>query len=290
MVSELFTGEKITVGPPFYNRVTGPQFAGLVLLMGIAPLVAWRRASARQLGRMLLVPAAFALVLLAVLAVLGIRSVGALIGLGVSALVVATTVLEFWRGTRARMRSTGESPLTALLTLVGRNRRRYGGYIIHLAVVLMTIGIVGSNFYQKETQGLLRPGEQLTLGRYVVTYDGLDEFFANDGRQVARASVSVYRDGRFVGQLHPRRDFYIEAQQPMTIPGVRSTIEDDLYVLLVTWEPIASNGATFKVYVNPLVNWIWAGGLVFILGTLVAAWPDPAEDRRRVLAGAPARA
>jgi cytochrome c-type biogenesis protein CcmF len=290
MVSELFTGEKITVGPPFYNRVTGPQFAGLVLLMGIAPLVAWRRASARQLGRMLTVPVAFALVLLAVLMVLGIRSVGALIGLGVSALVVATTVLEFWRGTRARMRSTGENAFVALWTLVGRNRRRYGGYIIHLAVVLMTVGIVGSNFYQKETQGLLRPGEQLTLGRYVITYDGLDEFFAEDGRQVARASVSVYRDGKFVGQLYPRRDFYIESQQPMTIPGVRSTLEDDVYVLLVTWEPIASNGATFKVYVNPLVNWIWLGGGMFILGTLVAAWPDAAEDRRRVMVPAAARA
>jgi cytochrome c-type biogenesis protein CcmF len=115
-----------------------------------------------------------------------------------------------------------------------------------------------------------------------MTYDELVEFPTDDDRLVARATVSVYRDGRLVGQLHPRRDFYFLSQQPMTIPGVRSTVEDDFYVLLVSWETIASDGATFKIYLNPLVNWIWAGGLVFILGTLVAAWPDLAEERRRV--------
>jgi cytochrome c-type biogenesis protein CcmF len=282
MISELVTGQKISVGPPFYNRVTGPQFALLVLLMGVAPLVAWRKASARQLGRLLLVPFVAALGLLVVLLIGGMRSWGALIGFGISSFVGFTTLLEFWRGTRARMKITRENPLKALVTLAARNQRRYGGYIIHLGVVLMAIGIIGSNLYQVETQGQLRPGEQLTLGRYVVTFDGLDEFVTDDDRQVARATVSVYRDGRLVDELHPRRDYYFAAQQPMTIPGVRSTIEDDLYVLLVSWEPMASDGATFKVYVNPLINWVWAGGVVFILGTLIAAWPNAAEARRAV--------
>jgi cytochrome c-type biogenesis protein CcmF len=254
--------------------------------------VAWRQASARQLGRLLLVPFVGALLIVIGLVIAGIRNWGALLGFGISAFVTLTTLIEFWRGTRARMRTTGENPFTALTTLIARNRRRYGGYTIHLAVVIMTIGIVGSNFFQVQTQGQLRPGEQLTLGRYVVTYDGLDEFFTEDGRQVARATVSVYRDGRFITQLHPRRDFYVESGQPMTIPGVRSTLEDDVYVLLVTWEAVAANGATFRIYVNPLVNWVWAGGVVFILGTLVAAWPDPSDVRRRVAtmaAAAPAR-
>jgi cytochrome c-type biogenesis protein CcmF len=290
MISELATGEKISVGPPFYNQVTGPQFAALILLMGVGPLVAWRKASARQLGRLLLVPFAAALVLVAALAVAGIRSWGALLGFGIAALVTLTTLLEFVRGTRARMKTAGENVFSALTTLVARNRRRYGGYLIHLGVVLMTIGVIGSTFFQRETQGVLRPGEQLTLGRYVMTYDALDEFFTDDGRQVARATVSVYRDGQFVGELYPRRDFYVASGQPMTIPGVRSSIEDDFYVLLVSWEPIAANGATFKIYLNPLVNWLWLGGFVFILGTLVAAWPDPAEERRRIPAGVvPAR-
>ncbi len=292
MISELITGSQITVGPPFFNRVAGPQFAGLVLLMGVAPLVAWRQASARQLGRMLWIPFAAALVLVVTLVVTGMRSLGALLGFGICGFVALTTLMEFARGTRARMRSTGENPFTALTTLIGRNRRRYGGYIIHLAVVVMTIGIIGSQFFQQSTQGELKPGQQLTIGGYVMTYDSLDEFMTNDGRQVDRATVSVFRNGQLLTQLHPRRDYYADSQQAMTIPGVRSSVENDFYVLLVDWEPIAANGATFKIYLNPLVNWVWAGGFIFIIGTLVAAWPDASEARRRVtsaLAAAPMR-
>ena len=269
--------------------MTGPLFAALVLLMGIAPLMAWRQASARQLGRLLQIPLVLALLVVLALVVAGVRSWGALLGFGITAFVALTTLLEFARGAQARMRATGENAPLALLNLIGRNRRRYGGYIIHLAVIIMAIGVIGSSFFQVETQGRLRPGEQLTLGRYVVTYDGLDEFFTDDGRQVARATVNVYRDGQFISTLHPRRDFYLESEQPMTIPGVRSTLEDDVYILLVTWEPLAADGATFKIYVNPLINWVWGGGVVFILGTLVAAWPDASEARRRVVT-APATA
>ena len=282
MVSELITGQTITVGPPFFNRVTGPQFAVLVLLMGVAPLVAWRQASARQLGRMLWIPFVAALVLVGVLLAGGMRSVGALFGFGICGFVALTTLMEFWRGTRARIRTTGENPLTALLALIGRNRRRYGGYTIHLAVVVMTIGIIGSQFFQQTTQGQVKPGETLSVGQYTIRYDNLTEFTTNDGRQVDRATVSVFKDGQLLSQLNPRRDYYFDSQQAMTIPGVRSSVENDVYVLLVDWEPIAANGATFKIYLNPLVNWVWAGGFIFILGTLIAAWPDPAEARRRV--------
>ncbi len=115
-----------------------------------------------------------------------------------------------------------------------------------------------------------------------MTYDALSVFDTADGKNVARAVVSVYKNGRPVGELYPRRDYYYESQQPMTIPGVRSTLEDDFYVLLVDWQPIAAEGATFKIYHNPLVNFVWMGGLIFILGTLVAAWPDrePAAVRQ----------
>jgi cytochrome c-type biogenesis protein CcmF len=171
-----------------------------------------------------------------------------------------------------------------------RNRRRYGGYIIHLGVVLMAFGIIGIELFQTETQGALAQGEQLTLGRYVMVYDGVNQWDTNDGRNVTRAMVSVFRDGRRLGELYPRRDYYYASQQPMTIPGVRSTLEDDFYVILVSWEPIGSQSATFKIYHNPLVNFVWMGGLIFILGTLVAAWPDrePEVEPRRVASRAAA--
>jgi cytochrome c-type biogenesis protein CcmF len=274
LISELVTGQKVTVGPPFYERATGPLFAGLLLLMGIAPLAAWRHSTAKTLGRAIWKPAIASLVVLGAVLVGGVRQPAALLGFWLAAFVTSVTLYEFWRGALARHRKSGEGLPLALWRLAGRNRRRYGGYIIHLGVVLMAIGILGIEIFQKETQGTIAQGEQLTLGNYTIRYDSLSNFDYKDGRNIARAVVSVFKDGTFIDELHPRRDYYYESQQPMTIPGVRSTWEDDLYVLLVDWQPVSADGATFKVYHNPLVNWLWLGGIVFILGTLLAAWPD----------------
>jgi cytochrome c-type biogenesis protein CcmF len=129
----------------------------------------------------------------------------------------------------------------------------------------------------------------MTLGRYTMIFEDLQEFTLPDDRLVTRATVSVYRDGNFLTVLHPRRDYYYLSEQPMTIPGVRSSAEDDFYALLVAWEPMGAAGATFKIYLNPLVNWIWSGGLVFILGTLIAAWPDAERKPLRATAARAAR-
>ena len=274
LLSELVTGQKVTVGPQFYERATAPLWLGLLLLMGVAPLSAYGRSTWKTLGASMWKPALASISLPILLYFWGLENIGALFGYWIASFVLFVTVYEFWRGTRARHQSKGESFPVALMHLAARNRRRYGGYIIHLGVVLMAFGIIGIEIFQTETQATLAQGEQLTLDRYVMTYDSLSQFDTPDGRNVARAVVSVYEDGQFVGELYPRRDFYYTTQQPMTIPGVRSTLEDDFYILLVGWEPIAQAGATFKVYHNPLVNFVWLGGLVFILGTLVAAWPD----------------
>ncbi len=282
LISELFTGQKVTVGPPFYERSAGPLFAGLLLLMGIAPLSAWGHSTVKTLGKALWKPALAALLVMFAVFVGGVRNPFALLGIGLVALVVFITLFEYYRGVTARRRRTGENVAAALFNLMARNRRRYGGYIIHLGVVLMALGIIGIEMFQTETQGTIPPGESLRLGRYEVTFNRLDIFDANDGRNVARAVMDVSRDGRYLGELHPRRDLYYDSMQPMTIPGVRSTIEDDLYVLLVDWEPISSSGVTFKVFHNPLINWLWIGGIIFILGTLVAAWPDKDPEPARV--------
>ncbi|HEX6303904.1 MAG TPA: heme lyase CcmF/NrfE family subunit [Anaerolineales bacterium] len=294
LISELFTGQKVTVGPPFYERATGPLFAGLLLLMGVAPLSAWRHSTAKTLGRAMWKPFIASLLVVAVLLISGIRHPAALLGFWLAAFVAFVTLYEFWRGALARHRRSGESLPAALWNLAGRNRRRYGGYVIHLGVVLMAIGVIGIEVFQTETQGTIPQGGRLALGDYSLSYDSLANFDTPDGRNVARAVVSVYKNDKYVGELHPRRDYYYESQQPMTIPGVRSTWEEDFYVLLVDWQPISSQGATFKIYHNPLVNWLWLGGIIFILGTLVAAWPDrdpepaKAKVRRTAYVGAEA--
>ena len=294
LISELFNGEKITVGPPFYEQATGPLWLAILLLMGIAPLSAWGHTTWKTLGKALWKPTAASIVVLAALLAFGMREFGALLGLWLSAFVSFTTLYEFWRGAWARKQARGESLGLALWRLAGRNRRRYGGYIIHLGIVLMAIGIIGIEVFQTETQGTVPVGGSLSLGEYSITYNSLAEFDTNDNRNVARAEITVFKDGVVVGQLFPRRDFFYESGQPMTIPGVRSTLEDDFYVLLVDWQPISTQAATFKIYHNPLVNWVWLGGVIFIAGTLVAAWPTSAEERRaryaRPAGAAPAKA
>jgi cytochrome c-type biogenesis protein CcmF len=282
LLSELFTGQKVTVGPPFYERATGPLWLGLLLLMGVAPLSAYGRTAGNVLGRSLWKPLAVSTLIPVVLFVRGLRIGGALLGYWLIGLVVLITAYEFWRGARARSKAHGESPLQGLWRLIGRNRRRYGGYVIHLGVVVMAMGIIGIEMFQTETQATLARGETLSLAGYEMEYQSLTQFDTADGRNVARAVVTVSRDGREVAELYPRKDFYYASQQPMTIPGVRSTLEEDFYVLLVGWEPIGLGGATFKVYHNPLVNFVWMGGLIFILGTTVAAWPNPERRRRAV--------
>lgn len=283
LISELVTGQKVTVGPPFYERATGPLFAGLLLLMGIAPLAAWRHSTAKTLGKAIWKPVVFAVVITALLVVTGTRSLPALLTFMFGALVISVTLYEFWRGALARHRKSGESVPVALWNLAGRNRRRYGGYIIHIGVVLMAIGIIGIEVFQTETQGTIPQGGEMRLGEYSMRFDSLAIFDTED-RNVARAVVSVFKNGEYVGEYYPRRDYYWEAQQSMTIPGVRSTLEDDFYMLLVDWEAISSDGVTFKVFHNPLINWLWLGGFVFILGTMVAAWPDKEPEPQPVRA------
>ena len=284
IISELVTNQQMTIGPDWYQRVTGPLFAGLLLLMGVAPLTAWGHSTLKTLGKAIWKPALVAALVVLAIFLAGTRSAGALLGYGLVALVVLVTLYEFGRATLARHRAQGESLPVAFWKLVGRNRRRYGGYTIHLGVVMMALGIIGMNMFQTETQGTLTQGGALSIDRYTMKYDSLAVFDTNDGRNVARAVISVYKDGNYLGELFPRRDYYYESQQPMTIPGVRSTLEDDFYVILVDWQPVTAQGATFKIYHNPLINWLWLGAIVLLLGSLVAAWPD------RELEAVPARA
>jgi cytochrome c-type biogenesis protein CcmF len=270
----IFTGQKVAVRTDYYNTATAPLFAGLLFLMAVAPLSTWKHSTYKTIGNTIWKPFAVSLIIIPALFAYGMRSWVALVGFWLCAFVTLVTLNEFRRAIWARHRSTGENSVKAFWRLAGKDRRRYGGYIIHVGVVLMAVGIIGTKVYQAETQATIAQGSQINLGQYSVRFDSLSVFDKSDGRNIARAVLSVYKGGKYVGELYPRRDYYYESQQPVTIPGVRSTMEDDLYVILVDWQPVSTAGATFKVYDNPLINWLWLGGFVFIIGMLWAAWPE----------------
>lgn len=275
LISELVTGFKVTVGPPYYERATGPLFAALLFLMAIAPFSAWGHSTLQTLGKAIWKSVIASFVLTVILFFVYSKNAYALVGFFLVALAIFSTIHEFYRGTLARQKTQNENFFTALSNLMMRNRRRYGGYIIHISMALMAIGILGIELFQKETQGTVAAGEALNIGDYRVEYRELASWdVPSDGVNYTRAVVDIYENGIYLGQLYPRIDYFFDAEQTMTIPGQRSTFRDDLYILLVDWQPVSSAGATFKIYVNPLVNWMWIGSLVFLFGILFAAWPD----------------
>ncbi|MBN1994155.1 MAG: heme lyase CcmF/NrfE family subunit [Anaerolineae bacterium] len=287
LFSEALMDEKIVVGPPFFEKTTAPLWAAIVVLMGIAPLVPWRKASLKKIGDSLLWPAAVSVAVMALSYTVGsIKIFGAVLGFGFCAFTLAATLIEYGRGVSARHHSRGEPYPVALARLVARHRRRYGGYLIHIAIILIALGVVGSRFYQVESQRNLAIGQSMAIssemvGTYEITYHGLRQGPSPDDRLITEAILTVTHNGKPVGELGPTREFFVVQQQPMTIPDKRSTLADDLYVILAGWEG-AGETATFKAYINPLINWLWIGGGVLILGTLVAAWPNPQARPQRI--------
>lgn len=262
-------GSVITLGQDYYKTPTAALFLIIFILMGVAPLVAWRRATASRLGKTLQIPLALTAAAMLILAILG-YSIGVIFAAGIMAFAGFATLLEIFKGTHARHRTHQEPYPIALYRLFQRDRRRYGGYTIHLAVVVMGIGILGSTIFQQVTTRTLNPGETLSIGPYTMYYEQLSQARATDNRDMIVADITLTRDGEFVESLRPRKDFFAEAS-PMSIAGVHSTVEADFYALLMQWE---GNRVTFRVYYNPLVNFVWWGSYLLVIGTLIAAWPD----------------
>ena len=276
IVSEAATGSRVTVGPPFFNQVMVPIGLALVLLMGICPLIAWRRASLENIRHHFVYPAAAAAGFAAVALALGLKGWLPLVSFAVSVFVVATIVLEVARALRVRRRTTGEGWGLALVRLLTRNRRRYGGYLVHIAVVMMVVGITGSAMFKQELEKSVRPGETIAIGDYELSFEGL-KTRQEGSRVVVYADLPVTRregDGtrRSLGLLRTEKVFYPKSEQPTTEVGILGSLKEDLYVILAGWD--GRQGITsFKVLVNPLVAWIWLGEYLLIAGTLFAMWP-----------------
>jgi cytochrome c-type biogenesis protein CcmF len=278
ILSEAVRGVKITVGPPFFNEVMIPITFGLLTLCGICPIIAWRRASPARLLAKIQIPF-WAMVACAVaFVVAGIRDPYAVISFSLCAFVIVTTIMEFYWGTRARQRATGETTASALFSLVDRNKRRYGGFVVHIGVMLIIIGITGSSVFKQEATAVLQRGESFGVGRYTMTFEDMTsedtpnhEFFG--------ARLAIFDDGEPIGTLVPGQNYYKAGQDPSTEVDIHHTLREDLYLILIAFDP-QTGRATLKAYLNPLINWIWIGGGVLLVGAWVAMLPDLRERRR----------
>jgi cytochrome c-type biogenesis protein CcmF len=280
ILSEAVRGEAVTVGPPYFNFFLRVFGLPLLLLMGIGPLVAWRRTSLRRLRAIVLWPAAFALACGAALLAAGAgSSLPGLLAYTFSAFVLAAIALEFIQGTRARRALGSGGWWDSFSGLVGRNRRRYGGYIVHAAIVLLAIGVAGSSAYGATKAERLRPGDSLSIRGYDLTY--LRSVQRQRANHVEiRAQLAVSHGGKNLGVFEAGKNSYPAEQQVSNEVAIRSDWlrAEDLFMI---GDQFNRNGSVdLKVVVNPLVNLIWLAGAVFLLGSLIAMWPDAREQRR----------
>jgi cytochrome c-type biogenesis protein CcmF len=283
MFSEILTGDRISVAAPFFNKVNGPLFLVLLLLMGVGPLLGWRHTSAAAFRKQFTWPLVAALVV-AVLVFVVARSVYPIIGLAICAFVTATIVQEYVRGVNARRRTSGDNVFTAMGHLWSRNGRRYGGYIVHLGIVLVGVAVIGNEFYQQTKNVTLAPGETAQVAGYTLEFAGLESDRQPNLTEYG-ARVLVYNGSdQVIGTVIPKRNVYDKTpDMPTSEVGLRMSPIEDVYVVLNGWET-GGKTATFTIYINPLTTWMWIGGLVIVLGTLIAAWP---HSSRRSTANVP---
>jgi cytochrome c-type biogenesis protein CcmF len=280
LLSEAVRGEAVVLGREYYDFFLRVFGLPLLLLMGIGPLVAWRRASLASLLTTFRWSTGVALLTGATLLVLGAgSSVPGLVAYTFSAFVTATIVLEFARGTRARKALGATSWPGAFSSLIARNRRRYGGYVVHASIVLLAIGIAGSSAFDSVAEARLERGESMEIAGYRLVYRTLDERIAANATEI-RATLAVERGGDDLGTLEAGKNAYTIEEQVSNEVGIRSDplTGEDLFVIA---EQIDPDGTVyFRVFVKPLVNLIWVAGIVFLLGSLITLWPDAREQRR----------
>ena len=275
LISQLTIGESITVARPFYDQVNGPLFLALLVLMGIGPLLPWRRATPATARRSLWIPAAAGLLTVLILFSLGMHKPYPLLGFGLCALVTTGILVEWHRGTRSRTRAWREIYPVALVHLIWANRPRYGGYIVHLSVVMVALGVIGTSFFNTQRDLILAPGEKTSIQGFDLLYVGT-QIEPKSNRTEYTSIVKVYRDGKLLDVLFPKRSFYPSFNMASTRAAIRSTPVDDLY--LVPSENLDDGNVGFRILVNPLTWWMWIAGPVLLLGTLVALWPSPARE------------
>jgi cytochrome c-type biogenesis protein CcmF len=274
IISEAVRGIKITVGPPFYNAVVTPIGLTLLLLTGLCPIIAWRKTTLRKFSGRLFLPLIISGIAAAGLYLYGIRSFYAFITFIFCIFVTTNLFMEFFTGTRTRHAVFGENYPKALWKLVTRNKRRYGGHIVHFGVVLIFMAFAGSVF-NVEKQVSLRKGESLNIKNYTLRFDALSNY-PTASREKVVATLTVMNDAHQVGIVTPEKSLYRGQDQPTTDVAIHTNFKEDLYVILAGYE---KDFATFKILVNPLVVWIWIGGAIMILGTIVIVWPG---RRRKV--------
>jgi cytochrome c-type biogenesis protein CcmF len=295
VLSEYVEGSKVTVGAPFYNRVAVPIGLFLLFLTGVGPLLPWRATSLRAIRRNFVIPVIALWAAVAVCLLSGVRiwkdgsfstgSFYAVVSLAISAAVFTAVLSEFLRGGAVIAKQTGKNLLVSCWILTRRNTRRYGGYVVHIGVVMVFVGLAGAAFNQTAESELALHG-RMSVGPYTLEQVGATQD-SNENYQSEFAVLDVYKDGKVQFQMSPEKRVYLASQQPQTMVAIHSNIGWDLYVVYEGTNPDTGQ-PIIKAFLNPLVSWIWAGLVMMVFGTFIALVPSQNPSAARAIAAEPA--
>ena len=277
LLNEVVTDTQISVGEPYFNRMAAPIGVAIVFLMGIGPALPWGRAEPGAVGARLAIPAVIGVIVAGACAAVGMRGFWPLLSFGAAAFAAAVHGREVWEAARIRGAKTGEALPVALVRVIDRARRRFGGYIVHLGVLIIAVSVAASMAYTERRHVSLTKGEATEIHGYTLVFVGTERV-TEPHRVSSIARFSVSKDGRDLGLLEPRMNTYLRMGSPIGTPAVHSGLREDLYLSLIQVDDSAET-ASLDVIVEPLIWWIWFGGGVMVLGTMVAAWPT--RRRRR---------
>jgi len=267
LVAEAARGVRVTVGEPFFNRMTLPLAVMLIFLVGVGPVLPWGKANSKHYRRFIVPGIIGGLVMVLWLAVGG-RNILGILGIAFAGFAIASNAGEFVHGVRARMKSLGENPATALRRLIGNNPRRFGGYTAHLGILLICVGIIASSSFTIDEEFTLQKGQAAQVGDYQVRFD--DIWGSDEPRRFSiTAQMAILKGGEQIGVLYPSLNYYQMSDQPIGTPAVRTRPHEDLYITLMAFEQ-SGESITIRALVEPLVGWIWVGSLVLGAGALLA--------------------
>ncbi|WP_226677611.1 heme lyase CcmF/NrfE family subunit [Mesobacillus jeotgali] len=267
LISETFTGTKVNVGAPYFNKVMAPILLVLIVLMGICPLIAWQKAVFEKFMKNMLWPLAMGVATAIILFAFGVNGFYAIIGLSATSFMFGTHLQEFARGISARRKATKENVLKAAFKLTIKNQRRYGGYIVHIGIAVIAVGVISSHTYSTEVLKTVDAGNSIKTGDYSLKFNELTEHTKN-GNGIVVADIDVTYKGKDIGKIKPEKIFYETWPEPSTEVAIKTNWSQDLYVVLSSWE--TKDKVTFMVKVNPFVSWIWMGGIIMVIGTAFA--------------------
>lgn len=278
LISDLLFKEQITIARPYYDQVNGPIMLGLLLVMGIGPLIPWRNSSYKVVFKSLKYPLLIAVLVTLVLVILGVTEIIPLISFAIVGLVASGIIREWYKGTKVMSQGSLLNFPKAFLRLVMANRTRYGGYIVHLSVLMVGLGVVGASFYDKQRDVIMNVGDEYQIGSYQITYMGTQEKMFSD-RTEFTSLVDVTKNGDSVGQMEPKRSFYPGFNMASTRAAIRSTPVEDFYI--VPSENMPDGSVGFRFMIVPLIWWMWVAGPFVVLGTLVSLWPYSIKSIRK---------